>query len=132
MQRARDQWHACDHEVRFAFNVGHIPDEFRREHFMTAEDWSMLSDALAKINAPHTVSYPPRTGYLENKTVSFNSYEFAPGPVPQSPPVLPRPLRLRYGPDGSLMIADMETLFRVNVRDLEDPVAFFRTRLSEA
>jgi hypothetical protein len=30
------------------------------------------------------------------------------------------------------MIADMETLFRVNVRDLEDPVAFFRTRLSQA
>ena len=67
VQRARDQWHACDHEVRFAFNVGHIPDEFRREHFMTAEDWSMLSDALAKIDAPHTVSYPPRTGISKTR-----------------------------------------------------------------
>jgi MoaA/NifB/PqqE/SkfB family radical SAM enzyme len=111
-------------ELRYTFDVPHIPAEFRAAEFLDADEWLGLRDRLAAVPQDRvSVEMPPTI--------------VSPGAaaVPASDAILPDYYMFRMSWDGSFrvvgVLADsrggngIETdLFTANVRDIADPHAF--------
>ena len=119
-------WLSSENEVRFTYNVAHITDEFRKEHYLHREDWAGLTARLKELPYPYVIAYPPDDGYEETIHPSANYFDLTQIAKPETKPVFADPLTLRARPDGTLMVANQESQFGVNIRSLEDPVTFFR------
>jgi hypothetical protein len=126
VRTARDRWLSTGHEIRYTFNVEHITDEFRRREYLFPSDWEALTARLHATGAPFVIAPPPADGYEAIIKPSQNFFEDrAPGADDQARLALTRPLGLRVAADGSVAVVDAERAVRVNLNDLDDPVAYF-------
>jgi MoaA/NifB/PqqE/SkfB family radical SAM enzyme len=124
---SRDRWLSTGNEIRYTFNVAHITDEFRRREYLFPSDWETLTERLNRTGVPFVIAPPPADGYEETIKPSQNFFEDrAAGLDDQARLTLTRPLGLRVAPDGTVVIVDAERALRVNLNDLDDPVAYFR------
>jgi hypothetical protein len=109
-------------EIRYTYNVQHITDDFRREHYLRKEDWAVLDAKLKHLPYPHAICFP-EDGYekIIEPAANYFDIENAVGP----PRTLKLPLSVRGRHDGTLIVVDHER-FRVNVNSSEDPLAYLR------
>lgn len=126
VRHAHEQWLASDSEVRYTFNMGHISDEFRREHYLKQEDWAVLDERLSGLPYRHTITRPPESGYEERVFPAANFFDLLKLRNHEKNMQFEHPISLRGRPDGSLLLAGRECDWSVNVHDLGDPVEFFR------
>jgi molybdenum cofactor biosynthesis enzyme MoaA len=126
VEHSNVHWLSSENEVRFTYNVAHITDEFRKEHYLHREDWAGLTARLKQLPYPYVIAYPPDDGYEETIHPSANYFDLTQIAKPETKPVFADPLTLRARPDGTLMVANQESQFGVNIRSLEDPITFFR------
>ncbi len=134
IERTHQEWLSSENEVRYTYNVEHFSNEFRERFFLSREDWERLNALLKDVKYHHIVAYPPMEDYFEKILPPANYFEIRKFVDDASVPklqALPRPLQLRFRPDGSILVANLERSFRVNVNDLADPVAFFRNSLAQ-
>ena len=126
VEYSNEHWLAFENEIRYTYNVSHITDEFRREHYLDRRDWNSLTAALEKLPYRYSVAYPPQDGYEELIQPSAN-YENCSGSSLRGGEIaFERPLALRARPDGTLLVVGRENQFAVNIHSLPDPVEFFR------
>lgn len=123
VSRAFEELHAGRHEVRYTYNVRHIAQAFREQHFLSREDWRALEARLASLPHPIDVVTPP-DDYDKTHARSVNYWEMPdeegfPATVPD------RPITLRGAWDGEVRLRKREQHFSVNVNILQDPAAFF-------
>lgn len=127
VEHCHEHWLSSENEIRYTFNVEHITDDFRKEHYLHKEEWPSLTARLAEIPYHYVVVYPPDDGYEETIAPSANYFELKKATQPgMQAPQFERPLELRARPNGTLVVVGKENLFSVNVKDLDDPVEFFR------
>ncbi len=131
IERTHNEWLSSENEIRYTYNVQHFNDEFRKEFFLSPQDWERLTGLLKDVPHHHVVAYPPLEDYFEKILPPANYFEIQKFIDDPTPPLkkLPRPLQLRFRPNGSIVVANLERSFRVNANDLEDPVAYFRGAL---
>jgi hypothetical protein len=132
IERTHVDWRSSENEIRYTYNCEHFTDEFRKEYFLTRQDWDRLSALLRPVHYHHTVAYPEMDDYFERIVPSANFFQLGKlgrDGQPKEPPRLPRPLRLRFRPDGTLAVVGMESAFQCNINDLPDPCAFFRNAI---
>src|SRR3546814_8477994 len=48
IEKSFGEWGASRHEIRYTYNVRHINDAFREEHFLSRADWAELEQTLAR------------------------------------------------------------------------------------
>jgi molybdenum cofactor biosynthesis enzyme MoaA len=118
-------WLSSENEIRYTYNVEHITDQFRKEHYLYREDWPGLTARLKQLPYPHVIDCPPGDGYEEIIQPSANYFDIR-RIKPESKPVFVHPLSLRARPDGTLLVVRQESQFGVNIRSLSDPVGFLR------
>lgn len=123
-------------EVRYTFEVPHLPDDFRKAEFLDHEQWAWLRDQLSQYPTDRVqLMLPP-----EPAPPSATSAE---PPVQTTvPPVragfLPHRYLFRMSWDGSVRVfgvlsdscfneAHERLMLETNVRDITDPPAFFDT-----
>ena len=126
VEYSNEHWLAFENEVRYTYNVSHIADEFRREHYLDRRDWDSLTTALEKLPYRYSVAYPPQEGYEELIQPSANYEDCSESSLGNREIALERPFALRARPDGTLLVVGREKQFAVNVHSLPDPVGFFR------
>jgi molybdenum cofactor biosynthesis enzyme MoaA len=126
VEHSHQHWLSSENEIRYTYNVEHITDQFRKEHYLHREDWAGLTARLQQLPYHHVIAYPPEDGYEEMIQMSANYFDLVQIAKPEAKPVFTHPLSLRARPDGTLMVANQESQFGVNIRSLEDPVAFLR------
>ncbi len=119
-------WLSSENEIRYTYNVAHIEDQFRKDHYLHREDWAGLTASLQRLPYPHVIAYPPEDGYEEMIQMSANYFDLIQIGKPATKPVFDHPLSLRARPDGTLMVANRESQFGANIQSLQDPVAFLR------
>jgi MoaA/NifB/PqqE/SkfB family radical SAM enzyme len=131
IERTHKEWLSSENEIRYTYNVEHFSDEFRKEFFLSPQDWERLTGLLKAVPYHHVVAYPPLEDYFEKILPPANYFEIQKFIGDPRKPLdkLPRPLQLRFRPDGSIVVANLERSFRINANDLEDPVAYFRNAL---
>lgn len=123
VSRAFAEFHAGRHEVRYTYNVRHIAQAFRDEHFLSREDWRTLEASLAALPHPIDVVTPP-DDYGKVHARSVNYWEMPdedgfPATVPD------RPIALRGAWNGEVRLRKREQHFSVNVNILQDPASVF-------
>lgn len=123
VRRAFEEFNAERHEVRYTFNVRHITEEFRQEHFLSREDWVRLKDELDAMPYDIDIVLPP-DDYEKAHARSVNYWEM---PDEEGFPAIEpdRPIALRAAWDGEIRLRKREQHFMVNVNILRDPKAFF-------
>ena len=126
VRTSRDRWLSTGNEIRYTFNVAHITDAFRRREYLCPAEWESLTRRLQDTGVPFVIAPPPADGYEETIKPSQNFFEDRAGPDDQARLTLTRPLGLRVAPDGTVVVVDAEHALRVNLNDLDDPVAYFR------
>jgi MoaA/NifB/PqqE/SkfB family radical SAM enzyme len=112
-------------EIRYTFNTSNIAEEFRREHYMNADEWASLRrslDALPYRN--YTLALPPDDYGAEEPYMPANWFDWMKVDTPP-PATFTRPLQLRARPDGRLHLSGQEHVFTANVAELDDPVRYF-------
>lgn len=124
VSRAFEEFHAARHEVRYTYNVRHITEEFRKEHFLSREDWTRLDAELAKL--PHAIDVILPPDDYETTQVRSTNYWVMPDEEGFPATVPEHPIALRGAWDGEVRIRRREEHFSVNVNILENPAAFFR------
>jgi MoaA/NifB/PqqE/SkfB family radical SAM enzyme len=127
VEHSHTHWLSTENEIRYTYNVAHIVDEFRREHYLRKDDWPVLTERLAQLPHKYVIAYPPEDGYEETIMPSANYFEIQKAAELVPRPSFDRPLELRARPDGTLVIVGRESQFAVNVNTLADPVKFFET-----
>jgi hypothetical protein len=125
VEHSHTHWLSTENEIRYTYNVAHIEDEFRREHYLRKDDWPVLTERLAQLPYKYEIAYPPEKGYEETIMPSANYFEIQKAVQLVPRPSFDRPLELRARPDGTLVIVGRESQFAVNVNTLDDPVKFF-------
>ena len=133
IERTHREWLWTENEIRYTYNVEHFSDTFRKTFFLSKEDWVRLTLLLTDVSYRHTVAYPPMEEYLDRILPSANYFELgkhARTVNAQPLRALRRPLKLRYRPNGNLVVDGLEQNFQVNINELEDPCAYFREALS--
>lgn len=116
-------------QLRFTFDVPHIPQEFRAAEYVDDADWDWLAGQVAHHPAQKVqVIRPPRAGTAASPAESEK-------PAPQAGVVLPGRYEFQTSWDGTIKVkrywavpfsASGEPPVRqVNVRDIDDPVSFF-------
>jgi len=130
VRHSNEHWLASENEIRYTFNVGHIADEFRKEHYLRKDEWPVLTEKLAGLPYNYVISYPPEP-YEEiiQPMVDWESWKPEATPPRQ---IFQSPLRLRARPDGHLAVDGHEHKFGININSLPDPAAYFRARRLEA
>ena len=124
VSRAFEEFHAARHEVRYTYNVRHITEAFRQEHFLSRDDWTTLDAELAKL--PHAIDVILPPDDYESTQVRSTNYWMMPDEEGFPATVPERPIALRGAWDGEIRIRRREEHFSVNVNILENPAAFFR------
>ena len=125
VRQSHERYHAHENEVRYIYNMAHITDDFRREHFLPKDEWPALSERLRSLAYRHLVVCPPDDEPEDLPSVPANYFDCAgPGHV-TAPPVLKPPFELRARPNGALMMVGQELSLPLNINQLEDPVAYF-------
>jgi hypothetical protein len=125
VEHSATQWRSSENEIRYTINVSHIDDAFRREHHLRREDWPVLTERVSRIPHPLKIVYPPDDEYADRVELAANYFELRPQGGVQQLVRLERPLALRARPNGTLVLVGREGQFTVNIRDLENPLAFF-------
>jgi hypothetical protein len=117
-------WLSTENEIRYTYNMAHITDPFRKEHYLHREDWDGLTARLKQLPYRYVIDYPPEGGYEEtlHSPANFDLIQMR----PETKPAFVHPLSLRARPDGTLMVLGQESQFAANVHSLEDPVTFLR------
>jgi molybdenum cofactor biosynthesis enzyme MoaA len=118
-------WLSSENEIRYTYNMEHITDQFRKEHYLDREDWPGLTARLNQLPYPYVIDCPPGDGYEEIIQPSANYFDIR-RIKPETKPVFVHPLSLRAQPDGTLLVVRQESQFGVNIRSLSDPVTFLR------
>jgi hypothetical protein len=123
---SRERWGGAGNDIRYTFNVAHITDEFRRREYLDRSDWDGLTARLNACAYPVHIAYPPNEGYeaLLEAPSFFQPREKKAGPTRVT---FTRPMGLRAGADGTVLVSDAEDALRVNINSLDDPVHFFRS-----
>jgi hypothetical protein len=130
VRTSRERWGATANDIRYTFNVAHIQDEFRQREYLDQADWGVLTERLNASGYPVTIAYPPSEGYetLLEAPSFFQARDRKPSPQRLT---LTRPMGLRAGADGTVLVSDAEDALRVNINSLDDPVRFFRSLLRQ-
>ena len=141
-----DEKRAMQVELRHTFDVGHLPDAFRREEFLTTAEWTWLQAELAHHDPERVVLVPPPDG------IGYDPATYVP-PVPVTPGANddpefsppggdlnrpPRPFMLSMNWEGTLRIQGWQpigngqpdrfvTYLKTNIHFLRDPLAFLGT-----
>lgn len=135
-----DERHATQVELRYTFDVPHIPPEFKRDEYLDTADWIWLRDQLAEYPPEKAqIIFPPRLHLPPPNTAGDAPAE----PVaiagemthPTSGQFLQGRYECRLSWDGSLQVnrhwaipygdAECEErLATTNVRDVSDPLSF--------
>ena len=126
VEHSNQHWLASENEIRYTYNVAHITDQFRTDHYLHREDWPRLTASLQPLPYNYVIVHPPDDGYEETIQPSANYFELKKIAMPKDRPLFTHPLTLRARPDGTLMVANQERQFGVNIRSLEDPAAYLR------
>jgi len=124
VRETHEKYLAYENEIRYTYNVQHIADEFRRQHYLHKEDWNELDQKLRRVPYRYGIAFPPENGYEETIQPSANYFDIQPNLFPPTPISLPFALRGRH--DGTLMVEFHEQQFRVNANSCEDLVGFFK------
>jgi hypothetical protein len=67
VEHSHTHWLSTENEIRYTYNVAHIEDEFRREHYLRKDDWPVLTERLAQLPYQYVIAYPPEEGYEDRK-----------------------------------------------------------------
>jgi len=129
MERRADQV-----EVRYTYDVPHIPADFKAAEYLEPADWRWLRDQLA----PHLPGRVMLLAPPADAPVPVPSAEGGHGGVrpPPADPVLAGRYMFRLSWDGSLRVVGVlsssrrdeardHPMLSLNVRDITDPEAFF-------
>jgi MoaA/NifB/PqqE/SkfB family radical SAM enzyme len=127
VEHSHTHWLSVENEIRYTYNMAHIVDEFRQEHYLRKDDWPVLTERLARLPYHYVIAYPPEEGYEETIMPSANYFEIQKADQLVPRPSFDRPFQLRARPDGTLVIVGRESQFSVNINSLDDPITFFRT-----
>jgi pyruvate-formate lyase-activating enzyme len=124
IEQAYEELGGSRYEVRYTYNVRHITDAFRTEHFLSRDGWKTLEDSINALGYPSVDVVLPPDDY-EKAYVRSTNYWVMPDEegFPAEPPA--RPIALRGAWDGTVRVRKREEHFSVNVNILEDPAAFF-------
>jgi len=125
VEHANLHWLSSENEIRYTYNMEHITDQFRKEHYLHREDWPGLTARLSQLPYPYVIDCPPGGGYEEIIQPSANYFDIR-RIKPEAKPVFVHPLSLRARTDGTLLVVRQESQFGVNIHSLSDPVAFLR------
>ena len=122
-------------ELRYTFDVPHLPPDFRASEFLDDADWSWLAGELAGLPADKVLLLrpPPSAPVVDQAAVEPSASTEA---APQSTEMLPGRAMFRVSWDGSLKVVGVlaasryddaieRTLLETNIRDIADPVRFF-------
>lgn len=128
---SRERWGGTANDIRYTFNVAHIADDFRRREYLDRSDWDLLTSRLSTCGYPVAIAYPPNEGYetLLEAPSFFQARDRTDLPRRVT---FTRPMGLRAGADGTVLVSDAEDALRVNINSLDDPVHFFRSLLRHA
>jgi hypothetical protein len=133
VEYSHQHWLSSENEIRYTYNVAHITDEFRKQHYLHKEQWGELTDRLRQVPYRWTISYPPADGPDELIQPSANYPRLDGGDLPRAAAFLrtcARPLSFRARPDGTLLVVGRENEFAINLLSLDNPSAFLRASLS--
>src|SRR3546814_11008863 len=63
IEKSFGEWGASRHEIRYTYNVRHINDAFREEHFLSRADWAEWAQTLARDQDKRIEIAPPPADY---------------------------------------------------------------------
>jgi organic radical activating enzyme len=126
VEHSHQHWLSSENEVRYTYNVEHITDQFRKDHYLNRDDWPALTARLQALPYHSVIAYPPDDGYEETIKPSANFFDLTKIERPAQRPRFTHPLNLRARPDGTLMVSKHEMEFAANIHALKDPAAFLR------
>jgi hypothetical protein len=118
-------------EVRYTYDVPHIPHAFKEAEYLSAADWRWLRDALAEHPADRVLLVaPPAEAPVPVPAAG------APAAPEQAGPVLPGHYMFQLGWDGTLRVTGTLAASRegrtrevhlraTDVRTIDDPLRFF-------
>ena len=129
-----DERRAWQVEIRYTYDVAHLPPAFRAAEFLDAADWAWLAGELA--------GYPAQQVQLLVDPQAHAAPDVAPGAAPAAaaaaalpPGVLPGRTMFRLSWDGTLKVVGVLAASRdsaieavvmdTNIHAIVDPAAFF-------
>lgn len=129
LRRSNEQWLASANEVRHARYMASQAAEFVASELLGPREWGAVVDGLAASPYLHVTSCPA-PDFWEERERSANFFELRPIPAPEPVAAFTEPLRLRFRPDGSLLLAEKQLGFQAHIRELGDPLGYFRRSLA--
>jgi hypothetical protein len=139
----REQRQAWQVEIRYTFDLAHIPESFRRSEYLDAEDWAWLAGELAHYPIEEVILTAPweaPKAFEAAAEPAPAAAQRAPVYVPPEPePMFPTlPLNLHVKWDGRFMICDkwdhpddQRQIGAANITELASPQEFL-TQVSKA
>ena len=125
VEHSAKRWLSSENELRYTINASHIEDAFRQAHHLRREDWPLLTERVSRLPFPLKIVYPPDDEYEDRVEMAANYFELRRDLGLPQLARLERPLELRARPNGTIVLVGKEAQFTVNIRDLENPLAFF-------
>jgi hypothetical protein len=67
VEHSHTHWLSTENEIRYTYNVAHIEDEFRREHYLSKGRLAGAYRTFGSVAVQYVIAYPPEEGYEDRK-----------------------------------------------------------------
>ena len=127
----REEKDASFIDIRYTYDMAHIPDEFKQVEFLNHHEWRWLQSELAQYPSHEVhLSLPPA---LAAPPLSKTSLPPAPTAPPPLPTIVPGEFEFRVSYDGAVCVSPIYSsnrpdvvpdLAKTNIMDIHDAVEF--------